>query len=276
MKKEVRDIIEKWYRALPFPEKFDNEFFSLLDACEVSDGAKFSDYDLKCKDGGSNLLHFLYFSEELSLRYKAKGISEDILMDTLYDLVIWTEKYSKIEGRLYLGELEWLKHSFEMKLFRLGSLQFCLAPTSNSIPSHGVTPGDYVLHIHIPTGASLKPEDCRASLSSAIDFFGKYYKETEYKCFICLSWMLDSKLKGFLSEDSNILKFRNMFDIIYEMPNNSCIKFIFGWDTTEENLEERPALSSLAKKVKEAVLSGEKMNASLGAISTKDVLSYTL
>ena len=276
MQNKSRRIIEGWYKTLGFPERFDNEFYSALDSCEVDDGAKFEDYDLGCRDGKRNLLFFLYFAEALSEKYREIGISKKILLDTLYDLVIWTEKYSEIKGELYLGELDWLRHSFEMKLFRLGSLQFCLAPTSNSIPTHGVSPGDYVLHIHIPTGASLRPDDCRRSMRLAIDFFAEYFPGTEYKCFICDSWMLDSLLTDYLKDGSNIKAFREMFDIIRETPDNSAIKFIFGWDTTEENLKDRAASSSLAEMIKKRVLSGEKMNEALGAIRTEDVRKYNI
>ena len=276
MNERSKKIIVKWYKTLEFPERLDGEFYASLDKYDIDPDIKFADYNLSSCDGKRNLFSFLIFAEELSEKYKAKGIPERILLDSLHDLVIWTEKYTEIKGELYLGELDWLKHMMNMVLFRLGSLQFCYATTSFSIPSHGVTPGDYVLHIHIPTGASLKQRDVSRSMRDAIDFFGEYYPEAEYKCFTCHSWMLDSKLTEILPEGSNILAFRNRFDIISEDARNLIIKFIFPWDTTEENLKDKIPTSSLSRAVKERVLSGEKMNVTLGAIRKEDVLNYTL
>jgi hypothetical protein len=64
--------------------------------------------------------------EDLVAYYKEKGISEEILVDTLSDLNIWIATYNKNYGVWGLEEFFWLINHFRGKLFRLGRLQFLI------------------------------------------------------------------------------------------------------------------------------------------------------
>ncbi len=56
--------------------------------------------------------------------YRERGISDDVLADTLHDFGLWiAHAYNHGQGHT-LGEFNWLTHHFSGKLFRLGRLQF--------------------------------------------------------------------------------------------------------------------------------------------------------
>jgi len=262
----TKAIIKKWYEALEFPKEYDGEFYEALESIEVPEGITLDDYRSASTDGKRNLLTFLYFCEEVEKRGEERGIPREILTDTLKDLVIWTENYTGLKGELYLGQLSWLKIHMRSEMFRLGRLQFRMTGSWRDIPEAGIKEGDPVLEMHIPRGSKLDAAECERSLSMAKEFFARYFPEFQYNCFICNSWLLDDSLKKYLSETSNIIRFGDMFTKTYHAESNGLIGSIFPMGTTEENLADAPCSSSFARRIKDAVLSGEKFHVTLGFI----------
>lgn len=261
---QVKDIIRKWYEKLHFPQVYDNAFYKALEEIPVSDAISIDTYDLESQNGKRNLLSFLFLCEGLSKQYQALGIPEEILLATTADLVSWTRNWSNVKGEMFLGELPWLTRHFRFKLFRLGRLQFYMAPSHCDIPEKGLREGDPVLEVHIPFGPKLTPEEAAASFAMAKDFFAKYFPDYNYKCFTCHSWMLDDKLKDYLPESSNILKFSALFDKFQGEDNNALLRFIFRWDTQEENLPYVVCNTGFAARIKSAVMKGERFSEVLG------------
>lgn len=264
---DTRPIIEFWYRKLGFPKRYDGEFFRALEEIEIPADSTLETYDMKCADGKRNLLSFLYFCQGLQGRYKEKGIGEDILLDTLSDLVVWTDVWSELKGELWLSELYWLKFHLGMRLFKLGRLQFCLGKAKHDVPTHNLAKGDPVVEVHIQAVGPLKQEECLDSVARARDFFATYYPEHHFKYFTCHSWLMDRKLNEVLSADSNIIRFRDMFDIVHEQPSDAILKYVFKWDTTAETLPQTPAASGFAQRVKDRRLAGEMFNESFGILN---------
>lgn len=263
---EVKEIIAKWYETLKFPHVYDKEFRRALAEIPVSDAITLERYDSDCLDGRRNLLSFLYLCEEVRKGYEKKGIPEEIMLDTLNDLVIWTEEWSNVKGTLYLGELDWIKRHMSMNLFRLGRLQFAMGKAEHDIPKFGVKKGESVLEVHIPENGSFTPEECEASFEKAKKFFATYYPEFEYKCFTCHSWLLDPTLKEFLSPESNIIKFQDRFTRVHDDVSEAILRYVFQWNTTSVNLKQAVAASSFAAKIKKAVMSGKTFYETFGAI----------
>lgn len=253
-------IIQKWYERLGFPKKYDEAFYAALNSVEVSPTAHVEEYDKNSEDGLKNLLHYLYFCEETERRFLSRGVPEEILLDTLSDIVIWTNIWSEIKGELYLGELGWLAIHLSARLFKLGRLQFAF-PAPTSLEEKGT------IQVHIPAVGKLSEELCLASLDHARDFFAKYFPEYEYDRFTCHSWLLDETLKKYLSPESNILHFGDLFTRTAKEDADSLLRYIFRWDTTRENLADFPATSSFAARIKTAVLKeGETFHLTLGYI----------
>lgn len=262
----VKTVIEKWYKKLNFPSQLDAEFYNALNTIPISDAVTVEEYGRGCKDGKRNLLSYLYMCEKAANEARERGIPEEILLDTLADVVTWCITWTNVKGELYLGELGWLWRHLKLKIFRLGRLQFCMAKAKDDIPKYGIKIGDNVMEIHIPAGESLTPENCNDSLSRAKEFFAKYYPEFEYTVFTCHSWLLDDALKEILPEESGIIRFGNMFDKVGEDESLALIRYLFTWDTTELNLKYQIPRSSLAKAVQKEVANGKKFHETLGVI----------
>lgn len=259
-------VIRNWYEKLCFPKIYDDAFYKALKELPVSDDISIDTYDLKCEDGRRNLLSFLYLCEALAQTYREKGIPEDILMATLEDIVSWTGKWSAVKGELFLGELHWLRRHMKAKIFRLGRLQFCMGDAEEDIPQEGIVKGDPVLEVHIPFGPKLTPEDAKASFALARKFFARYFPDYDYRCFTCHSWLLDEKLKAYLPAESNILRFAALFEAVHSDDSNALLRFIFRWDTNEENLSRAVANTAFAAKIQKAVMDGEQFHEVLGIV----------
>jgi len=262
----VKNTVKKWYHRLDFPSNMDKDFERLLYDTELNDALTIGSYDTKEKDGGKNLLYFLFFCERLSQKYKEKGISDEILLATLSDIVTWTKTWSELKGTLYLGELEWLKHHLQMRLFKLGRLQFCIANSEFDIPEKGLIKGAPVIEVHISEGEPLSQKACLESLDMARKFFEFYFPEFEYSLFTCHSWLLDTSLSEFLSPTSNILKFADLFKTVRQDPSDAIFGYLFKWGIKREELKDMLPSSSFATKIKDAAMNKKVFYEGLGYI----------
>lgn len=263
---KTREIIEKWYQKLNFPREFDDQFRHYLDTVPIRPGFTIEDYDLDCPDGRRNLLSFLYLCEGLEAQYREKGIGEEILLDTLRDIVIWTRNWTQVKGELCLFELAWLARILRMKLFTLGRLQFYMAPCRADLPTYGIHQGDPVMELHIPRGGKLDPEAVEDSFVRADAFFAKFYPEYSYPVYTCASWLLDAGLRAYLPEHSNILAFARRFDVVGAREEDAILRFVFQWDTDREKLPGLTCPTEFARVIKEAALGGAKFYVAMGVI----------
>ncbi len=267
----TRDIIESWYKALDFPKQYDAEFYEALNTVTVPDTTSIDTYDPEEQDGKRNFLSFLYFCEALKAEYEKRGISKEILMDTLQDICRWTDVWSDLKGGLYLGELPWLNFHMKFKLFHLGVLQFAMGQAHYDIPEKEIAKGDNVIEVHIPAKTNFSKEECDKSFAMAKAFFATYFPEYEYRYFTCHSWLLDRTLKEILKPESKIIGFQDRFDVVKDEPSDVVLKFIFKWDTTRESLASMEATTSLTRKVKDRVMNGGTFYVSLGVIDKETV-----
>ena len=263
---ETKGVIEGWYKSLGFTPEYDKQFYAALDSISISDAITVERYPKQNDLGKRNLLSYLYLCENLSQSYRDRAIPEKILMDTLYDIVRWTDIWTDLKGELWLGETGWLSRHLSMRLFHIGRLQFCMALSEFDIPSKDIKKGDPVIEIHIPAAGPLYESECRESIEAAREFFAKYYPDYAYKAFTCHSWLLDSSLKDLLPEDSNILKFAALFDIECEEESFEILRYVFKRTTNSKNVKHAYPTSSFAERVKRATLSGAKFHESLGVI----------
>lgn len=262
----TQEIIQKWYKLLSFPHKYDDAFYKYLSEIMVSKSTTAESYDCNSNDGKLNLLSALYMCNECALSAKNKGISEKIILDTLSDIVTWTNTWSDIKGYLYLGEMPWLLRHLKGKLFRLGRLQFCMDESYCDIPLFNVKKGDKVLEVHIPEGEKLSPAKCDESFSLAKEFFAKHFPDFRYEYFTCHSWLLDDTLKKYLSDSSNVIAFGNRFTKVASDDSYDLLKYVFRWDVTPETLTTTHVTTRFAQTIKDAFLQGEKFHTTLGVI----------
>ncbi len=254
---EVNKIIEKWYKALSFPAAYDEHFYHALQEYEIPADTNIENYDIHCEDGLRNLLSFLYMCESLEHKYAAHGIDRTVLLDTLYDIVIFTNVWSELKPPLYLGQLNWLIRHLTMRIFRLGRLQFEMSKTKDGTP---------ILDIHIPAIGKMTRDACLESIDRAQVFFAKHFPEHEWAHFSCHSWLLDTTLDAYLPQNSNIRNFREMFTLQESNPSFTMLRYIFRWDTTKENLASVVPCNAFGEKIKNAVLGGVQFYETKGII----------
>ncbi len=177
-------------------------------------------------------------------RYSEKGISDKIFFDTMDDIRIWIDDHKNRTGEYGLYELNWIMHHMNLNIFKLGRLQFQkFKYYFNPIYKKNgkeIKYGDKIINIHIPRGEKLDIEECKKSIAEAKEFFKTYFPDYANDKFICHSWLLCPKNKNFMKEDSNILKFAKLFDIVKELERPSqTYLWIFGIKVTGQELIER-------------------------------------
>lgn len=205
-------------------------------------------HEVRKREDKELALLYLYvsFAAELHEDYVKRKISDEIYFDTFSDISIWDKSCLRIKRLPGLIEEEWLARHLNMRLFRLGRLQYEIE-------------GD-VLHIHIPEGGPLLEEECDRSLKKAEQFFGG-----KYRIYDCESWLLDPALNKLLGPGSNIIKFQKRFQIdkvIYEIPQAE--ERIFG--SVLERKEDYPEGTALQRKMKQYLLSGGKIGLGYGVL----------
>lgn len=259
-------VIRKWYKRLEIPSRFDLEFEEALKSTPIPEHPSIDCYDMTCEDGKRNLLCYLYMCENACSEMEKRGIPSEIITDTLKDIAVWNTVWSDIKGELYLGTVEWLANHLRGNIYKVGRLQFRMARAKAPVPSYGINVGDNILEIHIQGVGRLDIDECKRSIKEGRTFIAKYFPEFKYKHVTCDSWLLDPTLSEYLSPESNIIRFGNLFDRVENVKSNVLIRYLFPHDMTEEKLSEAVPSSSFAKKVKEAILSGKCFNQTFGVL----------
>lgn len=204
---------------------------------------------------------------KLREKYRERGIPDSIFLDTMSDIKIWCEN----NGNKGIKNYGWLKNHLRLELFRLGRLQFQLYECNNRTLLYSKLPfsyGEKLIYVHIPQGEKLDTERCKDSFRMAELFFKKHFPRYDYKWYFCESWLLYEGNKDFMAEDSNILAFASLFEHRYSMKIDAqAIERIFG----KRRLFRRnyPENTSLQKRAKKYMLSGNRMGVGIGVIERK-------
>ena len=186
--------------------------------------------------------------EETREKYRRLGISDTIFNDTMSDIDIWRENCRRQKGIDGLAEYQWLYLHMELKIFRLGRLQFQPIPYGDEV----------ALNVHIPQGEPLSYEAVWDSYRQAYVFF---HGMTDL--FVCTSWLLSPALGEILPESSNIIRFQKDYHITALEPDSrQCEKRVFG--KLSDNFESYPEKSSLQRGVRQYLLQGGKVGEAEG------------
>ena len=116
-----------------------------------------------------------------------------------------------------------------------------------------------MISVHVPQGEKLEIEACRESVKRGYEFWGKEYT------YLCDSWLLDPKLRKILKEDSNILEFQKMFDVVsIDKESRQAEERIF--IKLEENPRDYPEDTSLQREAKRYLINGGILGCALGVL----------
>ncbi|MEG0228434.1 MAG: acyltransferase domain-containing protein [Lachnospiraceae bacterium] len=194
--------------------------------------------------------------------YQEQGIEQQVYIDTFRDLAIWCEHNYKMSGSFGILEWEWLSYSVDMRVFRLGRLQF--EPTvldREVVWNEAVIPvGTKVLNVHIPEGEPLLKSACDRSFEKAKEFFQK-----EYPYAVCTTWLLSPELGELLDATSNIYQFQQRF-YIYDVDHSfpQIEQRVFGKISRDK--ARYPEQNELQRKVKQKLLAGTDFGMGCGIL----------
>jgi len=156
-----------------------------------------------------NFLFLVLRSEEMLDDYRKQGYSDGLFFDTIKDLKAKLEECRQVKGVLGNFVPWWYATFFELKLFKLGRLEY------EEITYHGpklvlegvaVEPGMLVYSVHIPSGEALSKSLREISYKMAYDFFHDDGPAQPMICY-CNSWLMWPKLLELLPAHLNLVDF---------------------------------------------------------------------
>lgn len=201
-------------------------------------------------------------------QYQARGISPDIYLATMADIVVWCGNDRKRYGEIGLHNYGWMQKHVRMQLFRIGRLQyeffrFYYLPHTpfrawRKCPCHI---GERAVFVHIPQGEPLDPDLVAQSFARAEAFFAMYYSRYRFRVWITQSWLVDPVFQEVLGETSRIAQFGKLFTPLASVVDTQMNRYrIFGYDSTCPP-EELPRNNALQTWAAEQLVQGKQLYA---------------
>lgn len=178
--------------------------------------------------------------------HAARGVPDDVSWATLADLGRHVAIEERISGQTGVDAPWWMMLHVRGAIFETGALQY--APYHTGGPGSpspwydeeaalrlgpGFLPGDLGFGIHIPEGAPLDRQSCLDSMRRAGQLFdhlfGEVLSSQGRRLATCSSWLLDDQLAAYLPDESNIVSFQRMFQLVpgWGEADDSVLTFVF-------------------------------------------------
>ena len=184
--------------------------------------------------------------------YVRLGIPEKVYEDTMRCFTRLVKEHRALTGEWGFDRGWWAWRMACLRLFRIGALEYELLSGEKC-----------ALSLHIPSDASLELEACRSSHEEARAFFTAHFPAYARAPVMCSSWLLHPALKELLGEESNIVRFQSLFDLVcVDDEDRSYRAFVFR--RTDGDTETYPEKTTLQRRLKEHLLRGGRMGAALG------------
>ena len=184
--------------------------------------------------------------------YLRLGIPEKVYEDTMRCFTRFVKEHLALKGEWGFDRGWWAWRATCLRLFRIGALEYELLSGEKR-----------ALSLHILSDASLDLEACRSSHEAARAFFTAHFPAYEWAPVVCSSWLLHPVLKELLGEESNIVRFRALFDIVrVDDDDRSYRAFVFR--RTDGNTKTYPEKTTLQRRLKKHLLRGGRMGSVLG------------
>ena len=108
-----------------------------------------------------------------------------------------------------------------------------------------------MLSCHIRHGVELSSIAVEASFQEAKAFFREHYPHTNFRAFVCSSWLLYPSMLSLLGEESKIRQFASRFTIIAACPDRKqAMERIFSYGSKSLPKEKWTSLQVLAMQNK--------------------------
>lgn len=187
------------------------------------------------------------------LAYREWGIADDIFLDTMGCFRRFLTETHGSSGKWAFDRGFWTWRQTGCLLFRLGTLEFEYA-AAGAAPA-GLSPEDMVLHVHIPSDATLTREALDGSYAQARRFFAgegaAFCKNGPPRAVLCGSWLLAPALDELLPEESGIRRFAGDYRrFLVREDNTEFYRWLFRkpGPVPAEELPEDTGLQRAAKK----------------------------
>lgn len=176
--------------------------------------------------------------------YTSIGVPEEIIADTFRDVSLRAILYKNKTGKTGISkdDVIWFRHIINHNIFKIGVLQFqpfnmvyldedllnepymiFSFEQKNILP-----PGTPVINCHIQNGTDLTAENVLQSLERAKEIFKTLFPKTEFKAFLCYSWLLYPDMINMMNKTSKIRNFANLFKIIGKVQDNEqAFEYLF-------------------------------------------------
>ncbi len=181
--------------------------------------------------------------------------------------LITDNKRLNLDG-IRFSQMLWGSYFMKGYIVQKGRLQYEVSPRNkNRLDNYYQGNYEYI-KIHIPRGNKLDIEEVKESLNDIDNYINKYFPETKDKKLIYFtnSWLLSKEVREILNENSNIIKFQNLFDIIEDIENkDDFLKFVFD-ASNDINLKDLKEETSLQRELKRKLVSNEKLHIGLGIL----------
>ncbi len=223
------------------------------------------------KDIGVNKysLHFLFLIYGFILlknEYKKRKIDKKIYLETASDILYKMRECKDVYGVYGTFVAWWYVKFFNLEIIKLGRLEFerrTLPFDSYNKFGINLKKDDDCFAIHIPSSGPLYVEDIISSLKSGY----RYFNLSGNIPFIVHSWIILKENKDILPKNSNLKKFYNLCDILYndyEDGYSDCWRiFKCNYNGNPDSLEQR---TSLQKNIVSYLKSGGKMGEGMGVL----------
>lgn len=233
-------------------------FMSLLD--KVKNKEDFEKIKNEFNDSDGMIFLTAYCLEAMNVKtdYEEKGISDEIYYDTFKCFSRFINETYVATNRYEFDRYWWCNRQLNMKLFRVGTLEYEILDNGDEIS------------IHIPSDSILTTENVNKSIKESNQFLRKYLGSAWFLKFSCSSWLLSPCLKELLNSDSNILNFQKKFKIEKTFEDNSF--YFFAFKTYSKDIKSFKEETSLQKKLKKYLLDGNKFLSAYGTLIMEENL----
>ena len=243
--------LNKILEMLDLSPETEKEVLSVLskkqnaEICKTAYLGEAPDYPILSRKPLTRLAAVVALLSEKYEEYKSLGVPEDIIAETFRDVSLRAEIFERKTAKPGISKDDalWFRHIMNCKIFKISVLQFqpfemiYLDEDFLGEPymefseeqKEKLPPGAHVINCHVQQGAILSTEAVNASFLDAQALFSKLYPETEFKAFLCYSWLLYPDMQKLLPEDSKIKAFSKNFEIISKVSDNEqAFENLFG------------------------------------------------
>lgn len=176
------------------------------------------------------------------------------------------KKRFNIDG-IGFRQMVWGSYFINGKIIQVGRLQYEYPDEiSNEVLKY--KEGNY-MYIHIPRGSKLNIDQVNDSICKSKNKIKIFYPEIDISKlqYYTESWLLSNELDDILDKGSNILKFKDKFDIIKQTENNKeFLNFVFQEKGEKINFNFLKEDTKLQKKLKKYLINNKKLHIGLGVL----------